>query len=76
MIVLTRQTDRQTDHDLVHLVHLFIDNLDPNVPLWNAVQDLYGTGPIQEIWAIVDHIGLSPGNMNELDRTDQESCLS
>ena len=30
----------QTDHDL--------DHLDPNLPVWRAVQDLYRTDPIQE----------------------------
>ena len=35
----TDQTD-QTDHDL--------DHLDPNLPLWDVVQDLYSTEPTQE----------------------------
>ena len=30
----------QTDHDLDHLV--------PHLPLWDVVQDLYGTDPTQE----------------------------
>ena len=28
-----------------------IDNLDPNLPLWDVVQDLYGTDPTQETCA-------------------------
>ena len=39
-ITLAGQID-QTDHDL--------DDLDPNLPPRDAVQDLYGTDPTQEI---------------------------
>ena len=33
---------RLTDHDLYHL--------DPNLPLWDDVQDLYSTDPTQETY--------------------------
>ena len=37
----TRRTDHVLDHDL--------DHLDPNLPLGDAVQDLHGIDPTQEV---------------------------
>ena len=37
----TKNFTRQTNHDR--------DHLDPHLPFWGAVQDLYGAGPTQGI---------------------------
>ena len=65
---LARRTD-QTDEHLHHT-----DHLDPNLPLWNVVQDLYSTGPAQETCdaavGYAHYIRLSPTRQHELDHTD------
>ena len=58
---------------LDHLDHL--DHLDPNLPLWDAVKDLYGTYPTQRKPAL-DYAGdTAPTRQHELDHTDQEIDL-
>ena len=65
----TRRTDHDLDHDLDHL-----DHLDPNLPLSDAVQDLYSTDPTQD--HVLDHADYTtPTPQHELGRTDQEIDL-
>lgn len=57
----------QIDHDF--------DHVDPNLPLRDCVQDLYGTDPTQEMCSTVDHAGCTgPIQQHELGHTDQE-CI-
>ena len=69
-ILDVKHITRLIDHDLDQIGH-DLDNLDPNLPLGDFVQDLYSTDPTHE------HMrddaackGLTP--QHELDHTDQE----
>ena len=60
----TRRTD-QMDHDL--------DPIDPNLPLCDAVQDLYSTDPTQEPCPRSCRLYTAPTLQHELDITAQGS---
>ena len=57
---------------MIYLTYLStVDHLDHNLPLWIVVQDLYSTGPTQEICSTVNHSDFTaPTRIHELDHTN------
>ena len=72
--ISTRRTDRSDRSDRSRST---LDHLDPSLPYWYLVQDLYSTYPTQETCPRSDHADYTvPTRQRELDHTDQELTCS